>query len=553
MEKTVSKLHGELSRLLVFPQEVVPSGNDIISVLIASVISRSTVILHGPPGCAKSTAVKLIAKAFGITGQWRINGTVGTKEEDLVGGLDLVAMANGERKVVFSPFIETPMALIDEVDKINPHAMAPLLPLLAENEARVGTECKVIGKRFTAMTMNPPAAGQGNFDLPDALKDRADLEIMFPPVTFIESQRITETLQKVGGDLVKAMPTLAAPSDLVTVQEQVEAIPVSAEARLTLGVYLDRTRRCVKDAKEELSTFPGCCADCEHADGSMLCSKITPLSERVAASVIRVAKGLAYLHGHKEVSVDLVDKVMPFAISHRANFPNQVITNRRAFTHQFFHQLKGGVSTVLRLLFNPQDIDSEQMDRLKDSTDPLLKSAVKFVASELGQIGEKLKHRLPLLTTAELKSAKKKGGITMKDRQVVDQMISARTTVSIQVSSEDLLMEPAFRELFTSPEGVPFQPNASWDELASEGLIAQASLGLGTLGINMEFDGSEKLLHLMFNDGDSADDFRARFVTVDQIEGYTFALVDPYRIVPGLLDRMKSQGFFPEEEQEVAA
>jgi len=538
--KLTNSLVENLQRLIRLPEDSTPKSSIIIAAVTAAVLSRSTLLLHGPPGCAKSTLIKLIAKAFGIDGQWRINGTAGTKEEDLVGGLDLAALANGSRKVVFSPWVSAKMRLLDEVDKINPYALAPLLPVLAENEARVGTSVLPLAKTFTALTMNPPMAGQGNFDLPEAIKDRIDLEVFFPSTTFIELADIFEGVMNNGGDLVKAMPQLGTSEELTRMQDEVAALPISQEARYATAFYLHATSVCKKDAKVEMRNFPTCCADCELAEATLPCSKIAPLSARTGISALNLARGIAYLRGSDKVERADVDMIFPMVMSHRAHFPNAAIDSIRTFVPEFFTRLSGAVALPMKIALKPGELNQAEMDSFAKSADPLVALAVKSAQAELGQVGKKLKTRLSSMNAEELKVAHKKGGLEFKDRTLIDNMIVARKTVAIGLPDESLLCAPLFRDLFTSPEGEPFLSASKWDDIAAEGRTEQLSLGIGDMGVDVCFENG--LLCLGFNDAQSADLFRERIKSA--LSTFDASLVCPYEVA-GILEQMEKAGMLP--------
>lgn len=534
--KLLSALCENLRKLIRLPEDSTPKGSQVINTIIAAVITRSTLILHGPPGCAKSTVIKLIAKGFGITGSWRVNGTAGTKEEDLVGGLDLAELTKGNRKVLFSPFIESPMALLDEVDKINPYSMAALLPLLAEGEARVGTECREVPKRFFAMTMNPPAPNQANFELPEALKDRADAEVFFPPTSFIELVDIYDSVLSNEGELVAAMPTLGAPKQLHALQQRVAQVAVSREAKLWASLLVNASTICKKDAKQEMKTWPACCADCELAEATLPCSKISPMSARAGISALNLAKGLSFMRGAYQVEPKDVDEVFPFAMSHRTSFVNEAMDSKRAFIINFFARLKGAVTPAYKIATDPSAIQAEDLEAFKKSADPLVRLAIKYRQEDLGQIGEKIKSKLRGMSAKQLKDAKRKGGLTMADRNLIDQMIIARKTIHLDTKDEAVLEDGEFRALFTSPEGEALFSPDNWEDVVNEGRISQTSL-LGYLGVDMVYENA--VLILMFEDADSADAFRIRL----QQAAPWLAQLCPYQEASGLAPKLDEAGF----------
>lgn len=523
----VHKLVDQLKQLVHLPENATPTKERIINAFVAAVITRSHIILHGPPGCAKSTIVKLVAKAFGIEGGlWRVNGTLGTKEEDLVGGLDLVALTCHQRAVFYAPFVDAPIRLLDEANRINEFATSPLLPLLGEGEARIGgTDYKKVPKRFTAFTINPPEPGQGNFDLTKPLRDRMDLEMHFPDIGFEEMELVLENNEKSRDDLVQAMPVLGSPDDLYAIQKIVEAIPVAPEALTAIGLYFEATRSCKKDAKAELRNFPACCAECEMAESSFPCSKVTPLSPRAGISAKNLAKGMAFLRRAPEAGKSDVDDIFPFVLSHRVSFPNQAIDNLRTHVFSFFVTLQAEVNYAFQLLTAPENLQEEELKQARSRAaekngNPLVKKVLMLqrTKTRLTDAGEQLKKQLAGMKAPELKKIITKSGLTMAERQLVERMILARKLVHLQVGEDALKYQP-FRDLFTSPEGQPYFEAAAWDDVVWDGKIGQGSL-LG--GLDMQY--RESILSVQFDDADQAEAFTER---LRQAKG-DFTLLCPY-------------------------
>lgn len=549
----VRQLVDHLKELVNLPENTTPCRDRIIDVFVASVITKSHIILHGPPGCAKSTIVKLVAKAFGVDGGlWRVNGTLGTKEEDLVGGLDLVALANHKREVFYAQFVDSPIRLLDEANRINEFATSPLLPLLGEGEARVGgTDYKKVPRRFTAFTINPPEPGQGNFDLTKPLRDRMDLEMHFPDIGFEEMELVLANNEKSKDDLVTAMPVLGTPEDLFAIQQLVEQIPVAPEATTAISLYFEATRMCKKYAKEEMRNFPACCADCEMAESSFPCSKVTPLSPRAGISAKNLAKGMAFLRKSPEAQKSDVDEVFPFVLSHRVSFPNQTIDNLRTHVFSFFATLQSEVNYAFKLLTAPEHLQEEELKSAQARSaekngNPLVKKVLLMqrTKTKLGNAGEQLKKKLLNMTAAEMKKAVTKSGLSMAERQLVERMILARKLVHVSVD-EPVMKEKAFRDLFTSPEGEPFFDAAAWDDVTWDGKIGQGSL-LG--GLDMQYQ--DKVLTVQFDDADQADAFNERL----QKARDNFAVLCPYTQTGMLPDLIKAgilaPGTTPPTEEE---
>jgi hypothetical protein len=352
-----------------------------------------------------------------------------------------------------------------------------------------------------------------------------DLQMHFPDIGFEELERVLENNETSRDDLVQAMPVLGTPADLFAIQHMVEAIPVAPEALTAIGLYFEATRSCKKDAKAELRNFPACCAECEMAESSFPCSKVTPLSPRAGISAKNLAKGMAFLRRAPEAGKSDVDEIFPFVLSHRVSFPNQAIDTLRTHVFSFFATLQAEVNYAFQLLTAPEHLQEEELKQARaraaeKNGNPLVKKVLMLqrTRARLNDAGEQLKKQLAGMNAPELKKTVTKSGLTMAERQLVERMILARKLVHLQVAEDTLKYQP-FRDLFTSPEGQPYFEAAAWDDVAWDGKIGQGSL-LG--GLDMQF--RESTLSVQFDDAEQADAFLER---LRRAKG-DFTLLCPY-------------------------
>jgi hypothetical protein len=261
------------------------------------------------------------------------------------------------------------------------------------------------------------------------------------------------------------------------------------------------------------------------AESSFPCSKVTPLSPRAGISAKNLAKGLAFLRRSKEAGKADVDEIFPFVLSHRVSFPNQSIDNLRTHVFTFFNLLQGEVNYAYQLLTAPETLQEEELKAARARSadkngNPLVKKVLQLqrTKTRLGHAADELKRQIASMDAKALKKSLAKSGLTMAERQLVERMILARKLVHLKADEATLKQQP-FRDLFTSPEGMPYFEEAAWDDVVGDGKISQGSL-LG--GLDMQY--REEILSVQFDDADQADAFTERLARV----AGDFALLCPY-------------------------
>jgi len=550
----VVSLIGHMKRLFVLPNDSMPSADDFLKLAIASVVSRSTLLLFSPPGYAKSTFINMIAKYFGILEShphFMITGSMQTSEEHIVGAVDhYKAINTGEKNVEWAPFLDSPFKGMDELDKFNQYSLNAYLPVMAQGVALVGSHRKKVQKVAHILAMNSPdSPGSANFQIPEYLKDRVDIELRFPDNSFTEDERILDvTFDEDQEDLVESMPTEATYEDLLALYHLVSSVEPSEQAKKAAGLYKHLTNFCQKGAKSENKTFPGCCADCELAqcEDQLPCSQVTSLSIRAAQSSIRVGKGLAFLENCQRVEKSHVDMVFPYVMSHRVTYVGEIPHNRLLKAQEFFHKtLKPAATNIFNILVTPEKMitSPEQRQRFEKSANPIIQKAMAMVTAQLDKVSANILDNLGYAKTQVLREVHDKHKLSTSQKNLVKQMLLARQTVYLEMVDEDLLMDSDFRQVFTTPAPAcqPYLSDRAWDEVASQGRVTSAFSS--NVGVDLNYDQTTKVLSVQYEVPEAGDEFAEVFQGELAKQEWTVNLCCPYEQM-GISQQVEKAGFY---------
>ena len=154
-------------------QEIV-GQDDLIDRLLISLLTGGHILLEGPPGLAKTTAVKAIASGVHASFQ-RIQFTPDLMPSDLTGG----EIFNPETRKF--EFIKGPIfnqiILADEINRAPPKIQSALLEAMQEQQVTVNGVTRDLPELFLVLATQNPLEQSGTYPLPEAQLDRFLLHV----------------------------------------------------------------------------------------------------------------------------------------------------------------------------------------------------------------------------------------------------------------------------------------------------------------------------------------------------------------------------------------
>lgn len=262
----------------------------LIERLLISLLAGGHLLVEGPPGLAKTRAVKWLSAA--VEGSFaRIQCTPDLMPSDLT-GTPVYNPQDGSFEFVQGPVFNN-LVLVDEINRAPPKVQSALLEAMAEHQVTAGNDTHALPDPFLVVATQNPIEHDGTFPLPEAQLDRFLLHVVLE-LPGLETER--QILDLVEAETQGATPVAHSFSlqDLAEARRMVRSVHLAPELR-------DYIVRLV------LATREGPLADdIEHA-----------VSPRGSLALAAAAKARAFLQGRDFAMPEDVSRLAGDAMAHR--------------------------------------------------------------------------------------------------------------------------------------------------------------------------------------------------------------------------------------------
>lgn len=153
--------------------------DNLVKQLLVALLADGHILVEGPPGLAKTRAVKSLADC--IEGSFhRVQFTPDLLPSDLT-GTDIYRPEAGEFQFKSGPIFHS-LILADEVNRAPAKVQAAMLEAMAEKQISVGQTTYPLPELFLVMATQNPIEQEGTYPLPEAQLDRflLHLEVNYP-------------------------------------------------------------------------------------------------------------------------------------------------------------------------------------------------------------------------------------------------------------------------------------------------------------------------------------------------------------------------------------
>ncbi|GEA51747.1 ATPase AAA [Vibrio inusitatus NBRC 102082] len=153
--------------------------DNLVKQLLVALLADGHILVEGPPGLAKTRAVKSLADC--IEGSFhRVQFTPDLLPSDLT-GTDIYRPETGEFEFKSGPIFHS-LVLADEVNRAPAKVQAAMLEAMAEKQISVGQTTYPLPDLFLVMATQNPIEQEGTYPLPEAQLDRflLHLEVNYP-------------------------------------------------------------------------------------------------------------------------------------------------------------------------------------------------------------------------------------------------------------------------------------------------------------------------------------------------------------------------------------
>lgn len=273
--------------------KVIIGKEEVIDILITSLIAGGHVLLEDVPGTEKTMMAKAMARPIDSNFN-RIQFTPDLLPSDLT-GINYFNQKIGEFQLRKGA-IFTSILLADEINRATPRTQSSLLEAMEEKQVTIdGTTYKLEEPFFVIATENP-VENQGTFPLPEAQLDRFLVKVNMGYPTLQEGKEIFKRF--INNDPLENISTVASKEDII-------------EARMIckkVFVHEDVQEYILKIVNKTLDNQ----------------DIILGVSPRGALAMLKISQVYAALHGREFVTPDDIKKLVPYVFSHRVIIKNSM-------------------------------------------------------------------------------------------------------------------------------------------------------------------------------------------------------------------------------------
>lgn len=272
--------------------KVIIGNEQIINFIIIALLSEGHVLLEGLPGVAKTTMIKAITKALGLTFS-RIQFTPDLLPADLIGTL-IYNPKTQDFETRKGPIFAN-LILADEINRTPAKVQAALLEAMQEQQVTIGSQTYMLDRPFLVLATQNPIEQEGTYRLPEAQVDRFLFKLLIHYPTLEQEKQILHTNTD-----VQNLRTVVSREDLKKAQKCIDQIYCDEK----IIDYIVRLVFATRDPKAYGLT------------------KIAPyiaygVSPRATRGLYTTARAHAFLKQRHFVTPDDVKAVLPGIFRHR--------------------------------------------------------------------------------------------------------------------------------------------------------------------------------------------------------------------------------------------
>lgn len=167
MKASIDSLRSRIERSVV-------GQSRLIERLLIGTLTGGHILIEGPPGLAKTTAVRALADGLAMSFR-RIQFTPDMIPGDIT-GTEIYLPGEGAFRFVRGPLFSE-IVLADEINRAPPKVQSALLEAMQERQITVGGTSHALPDTFMVIATQNPLEQEGTYPLPEAQLDRFQLRV----------------------------------------------------------------------------------------------------------------------------------------------------------------------------------------------------------------------------------------------------------------------------------------------------------------------------------------------------------------------------------------
>lgn len=273
----------------------------LVDNLLIALLCDGHILVEGPPGLAKTRAVKALADA--VEGDFhRVQFTPDLLPADLT-GTDIYRPEDGSFKFQKGPLFHN-LILADEINRAPAKVQSALLEAMGEHQITVGSKTYALPKLFLVMATQNPIEQEGTFPLPEAQLDRfmLHLDLDYPGA---------ETEKQILNLVNKEAKITASKSSSFNQNEQLSQQDLFAAQQAVLAVHI------APALEQYLVDLIIATRQAEKLDPELASWITFGASPRATIALARASRALAWLDGRDYVSPNDIQQCIYPVLRHR--------------------------------------------------------------------------------------------------------------------------------------------------------------------------------------------------------------------------------------------
>lgn len=267
---------------------VIVGKDDIIQLLLTSIIAGGHILLEDVPGTGKTVMAKTLASS--IAGEFsRIQFTPDLLPSDVT-GIHYYNQKEGEFVLRKGPVFSN-IVLADEINRATPRTQSSLLECMEEHQITIDGETSKLQEPFLVIATQNPVETAGTFPLPEAQLDRFLMKLsMGLPTVEEEIEIMNRFANRTQVSNVK-LEAVCSSADLTDMQKEAEEVYIHP-------ILMEYLAKIVQETRQHSSIKLG-------------------VSPRGTLAMLRAIKAYAYVCGRDYVIPEDISSLAVYVFAHR--------------------------------------------------------------------------------------------------------------------------------------------------------------------------------------------------------------------------------------------